>query len=569
MPLWGLAAMLLLLACLYFYLLKPDLAGFLYDDGMYLMSAKALASGQGYRLIDIAGSPWFYKYPPLYPLCLAGMWLIHSDFPANIPWLKSLNIVLVILSLGLLFYYFRRHLSLSSWISLGLIAMLGTNWHLIEVTIEMMSEPLFLLLSIFILIVMHPVSHSVSQRRLWLLILLSIAAFYTRTMGLTLILAVGGWLALNTNRKQAFTYWGSCLLAIIPWFAWSTSKPDTTQAVGDFLVRSFQETYFQSLRMDLKYEYTLPELIWGGIRELLGNASIQFFPLLERLQSGKATLQAEMIILTISFVIALCLGRAAYQAWRQRQITFNAVYVSIYLATLPVWSFYKCYPRFLIVILPLLLVFFLRYLQKIQCKKMRHTAIGMFFLTGLVGNAIHLQAYIAKPYANTLAINSKADVWSNYSGVLKFIREYTPPDAVIHTDNVDETYLYALNTGRKALDRFVFLPKNKMNRACPTDNKQCLLHLYENNAEATLQVLLQNKVSYLVVNRMQITKMPASSWRLTPKTSPASVIMLAQNPDALIPVAQTPDGWITVYQLKPNILPASETGPFNQETYAP
>lgn len=564
-PLWGLAALLLLLAGLYFYLLKPDVAGFLYDDGMYLMAAKALASGQGYRLTDIAGSPWFYKYPPLYPVCLAAIWLVNSDFPGNIIWLKSFNILLVLLSLGLLFYYFRRCLSLSPWLSLGIIMLLGTNWHLIEVTIEMMSEPLFLFLSLLTLMTVHPVSGAISQRRLCLLILLSVAAFYTRTMGLTIILATAAWLALKGNRKQTIIYITSCLAAVTPWFAWSLTKPNTTQPLGDFLVRSFQESYFESLWMDLKYEYTLPEIIWGGIRELLGNASIQFFPLLERLQIGKPVVISEVMILTLSFAIVLSLGWHAYRCWQQKQLTLSAMYVGIYLAVLPFWSFYQCYPRFLIIILPFLWAWLILALQQhILSPKFRNLAIGAVILAGLISNALHLQAYLYKPYPNTMSIDSKTDLWSNYQGVITFLNVYAPKDAVIYTDNVDETYLYALNTNRKAFDRFLFLPKSKVNQACPTNQETCLLHLYEKNAEAMLHLLVENHVSYLIVNQKQITKMPSKSWHLISKTAPTSFMLLARYPNLFLPVAQTADGWITVFQIHPNVLRVKNPRAFNK-----
>ena len=81
--------------------MKPDVTGFLYDDGMYLMVAKALANEQGYRLPEIVGSPWFYKYPPLYPALLALFWKMNPHFPENIPWLKCLNILLALATLGL------------------------------------------------------------------------------------------------------------------------------------------------------------------------------------------------------------------------------------------------------------------------------------------------------------------------------------------------------------------------------------------------------------------------------------------------------------------------------------
>lgn len=550
---WVLPILLIVLAGLYFYLMKPAIAGFLYDDGMYLMAAKALATGHGYRLIDIVGQPLFYKYPPLYPLVLAGMWLLQPHFPTNIVWLKSLNIALILGNFALLGYYFRKYHAVSRWVSLGLLAWMGTNWHLIEVTIEMMSEPLFLLLTTLTLIALHETTEKLSKRRLLLLIVLSVAAFYTRTMGLTLILAGTAWLAIKISRRDAIKYLLSCMLLTAPWFAWSSSKPNTTQAIGDFLVRSFQETYFQSFKMDLTYEYHLPDMLWHGIQELLGTAAIQFFPWLERVRNVLPASQFTLISLALSFTIVLLLGFYTYRAYQAKQISPSALYIIIYLAVLPFWSFYQCYPRFLVVILPFLLVFLLKAIQKQVHSVHAKTAVTAAIITAaLITNSMHLSAYLAKASPNTVVINSQADVWADYSHIIQFLKEKTPENAVIYTDNADETYLYALNAQRKALDVFLFLPKARIDQACPHTNTACLMGFYEQNADATWQLFRQNKVGYIVINRMQVTKMPSNSWFLVQKTTPTAQMLLIKYAEQLRPVAQTGDGWITVYQLLPN-----------------
>ena len=50
--------------------------GVYHDDGIYVSTAKALAEGKGYRLINLPDSPTQTKYPPLYPIFLALIWMI-------------------------------------------------------------------------------------------------------------------------------------------------------------------------------------------------------------------------------------------------------------------------------------------------------------------------------------------------------------------------------------------------------------------------------------------------------------------------------------------------------------
>ncbi|MCC6389370.1 MAG: hypothetical protein IT167_02110, partial [Bryobacterales bacterium] len=63
-----------------------DHLGYFHDDGMYWVSAKALATGQGYRIISYPDAPFQTKYPPVLPLLLAGVWKLFPAFPENMPW---------------------------------------------------------------------------------------------------------------------------------------------------------------------------------------------------------------------------------------------------------------------------------------------------------------------------------------------------------------------------------------------------------------------------------------------------------------------------------------------------
>lgn len=542
------------LAALYFYLMKPDVAGFLYDDGMYLMAAKALATGQGYRLIDVVGSPWFYKYPPLFPSVLALGWLINPDFPNNIVWLKSINVLFSLITLGLWGYYFRTIRQFSLGLSLGLIALVGTNWRFIEVSIELMSEPLFILLSTLTLILCHRFSQPQKPlpfKHLAILMLLSVAAFYTRTMALPLIAALCLWLFMRQSRKQAFQYGIGCFLLMLPWFAWSAAKPDTTYVIGDFLVRSFQETYFQSFRMDLKYEYSLIELVSKGISELLGNLSVQFFPLLERFFLNKPTIFSESVILGLSFGLVILLGRYTYQQLKARQISPEALYVGLYLAVLPFWSFYRFYPRFIMPLLPILWAGLLFYGPITLAKNNRRSRLIPATLLAILLclNTIHLWPYLQKSNPNDLIVNSPIPLWNEHQAAFNFLRKRTSRHAQLYISNTDETAFYALNTNRKALDIFLFLPPQKIDQRCDVTSKECLIGLYHQNATAMLTVLRQNGITHLVSSTTPVFKNQYNNGFKARKAMSIVSIILQQTPQAMREVFHTPDNVIRIYEL--------------------
>src|SRR6185436_3223086 len=61
--------------------IDPLPVGVFYDDAQYLILAKALASGDGYRFINLPGAPAATHFPPGYPLLLALLWKLSPSFP--------------------------------------------------------------------------------------------------------------------------------------------------------------------------------------------------------------------------------------------------------------------------------------------------------------------------------------------------------------------------------------------------------------------------------------------------------------------------------------------------------
>ena len=91
---------LLLLAALFssavaWWASQPYAVGVFHDDGVYVILAKALATGHGYRYIHLPGAPAATHYPPIYPLLLAGLWRIAPNFPANVSLFLFVNALLL------------------------------------------------------------------------------------------------------------------------------------------------------------------------------------------------------------------------------------------------------------------------------------------------------------------------------------------------------------------------------------------------------------------------------------------------------------------------------------------
>src|SRR6266699_2678187 len=73
--------------------LRP--VGILHDDAMYVILARSLATGQGFRYLNLPGSPPATHFPPGYPALLAVLWKVFPRFPANVLAFKAANALLL------------------------------------------------------------------------------------------------------------------------------------------------------------------------------------------------------------------------------------------------------------------------------------------------------------------------------------------------------------------------------------------------------------------------------------------------------------------------------------------
>src|SRR5918994_2248829 len=102
------AAIAMVIATLAIYLLRVNaVAGLMVDDAYYVLLAKVLSEGEGYRLVSSATTAMVPLYPPGFPAILSPVFLLHPEFPANVWLLKSVSIA-AMLGVGLLTYVYVR-----------------------------------------------------------------------------------------------------------------------------------------------------------------------------------------------------------------------------------------------------------------------------------------------------------------------------------------------------------------------------------------------------------------------------------------------------------------------------
>ena len=129
----------------------PGVCGVYHDDGAYVSTAKALAEGRGYRLINLPNAPNQTKYPILFPAFLSVIWKIQPDFPSNVIIMQFFTLINGALAAGLCYLYMVRFVNLPRMIAFLLLLLCVTSRTLLFHATIVLSEMTFFLLTILML----------------------------------------------------------------------------------------------------------------------------------------------------------------------------------------------------------------------------------------------------------------------------------------------------------------------------------------------------------------------------------------------------------------------------------
>ena len=122
----------------------PWPVGVFQDDGIYMVLAKSLATGEGYRFLQMPGVPNATHYPPLYPAFLALLWKLWPQFPQNVVLFKFANAALLSLAAVGTFRFSREFGGLSERAAVLMTVAFVCCAPLMLLSVMVLSEPMFL-----------------------------------------------------------------------------------------------------------------------------------------------------------------------------------------------------------------------------------------------------------------------------------------------------------------------------------------------------------------------------------------------------------------------------------------
>jgi hypothetical protein len=422
--------------------------GALRDDAMYVLLAKSIATGHGYRWLNLPGTPAAIHFPPGYPAFLAMLWWFAPAFPASVVAFKLANTLLAALSAVGVARVARARFAMSEWAaqSVALAALLPIP--MLSLETQVLSEPLFLALLVATLFhaeraIAHIRSHGPATsdhrppidhqpRSLKHAIVLGVLAGATtlvRTNGVALVGAIVILYCARRRPREGATFVASVVVLLLPWQLWSVVHANTLPAP----MRGNYESYLALVGDAVRTQ---------GIGFLGAVAMRTSHDIALILQYTVAPVAAAPIRIAALVALGALAVAGAPALWRRTPVT--ALFLALYSVIMLLWPYTP--GRFVWCVWPLLLLLPILGALRVaawspQLPRLRLTRAAA--LAASLALAIGFTAYNVRGYRGG-AWTSSAYA-TRLQPLLVQVVAHTPPRAVLATESEGTVYLY---TGR-------------------------------------------------------------------------------------------------------------------------
>lgn len=194
--------------------------GVFWDDGVYLISAKALATGAGYRFLHLPGAPPAVHFPPLWPALLAVVWKLSPSFPDNAVALKMVNPVLLATGAALVCSYGIRRLALPPLVAAATAVLFGAALPVMVMGGVLFSEPFFFALLMAAIMLADGACDAGGWRRALLAGAAVGVVTLERSVGIALLPALIIALLIARRKREAIVATAAALVTLAPWQLW-------------------------------------------------------------------------------------------------------------------------------------------------------------------------------------------------------------------------------------------------------------------------------------------------------------------------------------------------------------
>jgi 4-amino-4-deoxy-L-arabinose transferase-like glycosyltransferase len=380
------------------------------DNAEFAILGRALARGEGFRYINHPGLRPGTKYPPGFPLMLAG-WA--GIFGESIMAMKILVLLTYIAVVGMTFVVARRFIDDARAVLAALLvatsATVATYSHQI---LSDMPYTFFSLLAIYLM-----ARGERDRRMLWAGIAMCVWAYFVRTVGASLLVAALAFLLMKHKRREALVLVACFLLASGLW------------AIRNYTMTGEGSRYLKVLLTANPYDPDKGMVTFAG---LLGRAWINLtgyvghlmpVNLFPSLVNYAAALGGDPLRSLISVLVVVIVVLGGYSLRKHAMIIniYVLAYFAIYLAWPDVWRS----ERFMVPIAPLAAILFLAGLRLIfKYFEVRSRVTLIVSAVLVLTNLFALSAYFTR-------VRGYTPGWHNYLEAATWVGAHSSEDALV------------------------------------------------------------------------------------------------------------------------------------------
>jgi hypothetical protein len=424
---------------------QPYPVGVFHDDGVYVVLAKALASGEGFRYVHLPDAPHATHYPPGYPYWLAALWTLSPKFPDNVGTFQLANAVLLAAtSLGV-FVFARRVLAWTTGaaIAAGLLSTL--TYPLLGLSGYVLSEVLFAGLLIPTLILAErAVRENAEVMDAGFAGAAAGALTLVRSNGIAVVGAVVLVLLAQRRPRLAGIAFVAALMLLGPWQLWVAAHDSQLAEPLKGAYGSYLPWLIAGAREDGI------ALIGGTIATNLRETGALFA---DRFSISDRPLPRQLTAIVVTLVVMASAAR-----WRRRA-PVTLAFIALYMAIVLVWPWNPW--RFVYAIWPLVLLSFglvLEYIHEIRVWR-RSVSVALLAVFGLL--AIGMLRAEVRAYASRSWYYPARDAAQRIAPTIRWVTTSTQPTDLVAVEGEPIVYLF---TGRKAVPSVSFVPSQYVAR---------------------------------------------------------------------------------------------------------
>jgi len=329
----------------------PGPVGAFVDDGHYTVLAQSLATGHGYRYLNVPDQPHATHFPPGYPAFLALLWRLRPSFPDNVALFRLANVLLTAAASVGAYTLGRKRLGLGHVASAVAAAAGALSVPSLLLAGMLLSEPLFLALLFPTLLLAERAADADADaggRRVRLLGLAAAVGALcgvltlVRSIAVTLTAAAAAVLLVRRRPAAALVLALAAVAVTVPWQLWVSAHDAEVPAALGSMYSSYSGWLTESVR-------THGAAFLGAV--LARNAAGVSKEVAQAFAPGTGGVLSTLAVLALAAIVVVGLWRAAAGppaaesrtdstplVWRG-SAPVTALFVVFYLGLVAIWPF--------------------------------------------------------------------------------------------------------------------------------------------------------------------------------------------------------------------------------------